>query len=318
MTVTRSQVALNALQWINLKQPPGGPNDKPVWLYNDPAWRSEQPKVHQQVKDAGFDAVMLEVLATQTLQAYQRMLDGVGLRPAPGYVDIGLPEDMGVELVKGSAEWVHWFDRIRRRAEETNFMGLDSVFLAGAMIFDGNRRISEQSAVGAYFDQGRLDRLVEIISEAAEVLKAEGVRAGLHNHIGSWIETEQEIDYVLDNTDPSVLGASLDVGHLAWAGIDYRAMLRKHKDRLVDLHIKDLDLTIAETSRSKPTPYYEAADQRFFLEPGLGDIDLVGLLADLDEYGFGGWLIIEVDRASMEPFESAKVSWKWVEKHIPA
>lgn len=318
MPVTRAQVALNALQWINLKQPPGGPNDKPIWLYNDPAWRSEQPKVHAQVKRAGFDNVMLEVLATQTLQAYRRMLEAAELKAAPGYVDIMLPEDAGIDLVKGSAEWVHWFDRIRRRAEETNFMGLHSVFLAGSLIFDGNRRISERSAVGAYFDAGRLDRLVEIITAAAEVLAAEGVRAGLHNHVGSWIETEQEIDYVLANTDPAVLGASLDIGHLAWAGVDYRALLRRHRDRLVDLHIKDLDLTIAAASRSKPTPYYEAADQRFFLEPGLGDVDLTGVLADLDDYGFTGWVIVEVDRASMEPFESAKVSWNWVEEHIPA
>lgn len=318
MPISRDQIALNALQWINLKQPADGPKDKPIWLYNDPAWRSEQPKVHQQVKDAGFDAVMMEVLATQTLQNYQHMLDGVGLTPAPGYVDIGIPEDLGVTITKGSAEWVHWFDKIRRRAEETNFMGLDSVFLAAAMIYDGNRRISEAAATGAFFDQAKLDRMVEIIAEAAEVLKAEGIRAGLHNHIGSLIETEYEVDYVLENVDASLLGASLDIGHLAWAGVDYRAMLRRHADRLVDLHIKDIDATIAAASRAKPTSYYEVADQRFFLEPGLGDIDLDGVLADLSEANFGGWIIIEVDRASMEPFESAKFSWKWVEEHIPA
>ena len=206
---------------------------------------------------------------------------------------------------------------IRRRAEETNFMGLDSVFLAAAMIYDGNRRISEQAAVGAFFDQGKLDRLVEIIAEAAEVLRAEGVRAGLHNHIGSLIETEYEIDYVLENVDASLLGASLDIGHLAWAGIDYRDMLRKHRDRLLDLHLKDMDLSIAAASRQRPTSYYEVADQRFFLEPGLGDIDLDGVLADLNEYDFRGWVIIEVDRASMEPFESAKFSWNWVQNRVP-
>ena len=58
MTLNRSQIALNALQWINLKQPENGPKDKPVWLYNEPSWRSEQPKVHQQVKDAGAELVV--------------------------------------------------------------------------------------------------------------------------------------------------------------------------------------------------------------------------------------------------------------------
>ncbi len=318
MTLTRSQVALNAIQWINLKQPEDGPKDEPIWLYNDPAWRSEQPKVHQQIRTAGFENVMIEVLATQTVQSYKRMLDSVGLNPAPGFVDIGLPEDFGQRIKRGSADWVHWFDKVRRRAEETNFLGLDTVFVSPAMIYPGNRRLTEQTAVGAHFDQNRLDQQVEVITEAAQVLHAEGVKAGLHNHVGSLVETEHEIDYVLANVDSSLLGASLDIGHLAWTGADFRAVLRRHKDRLLDLHVKDIDQTIADASRAKPTSYYEVADQRFFLEPGLGDIDFDGLIDDLNEYGFTGWIIIEVDRASMEPFESAAFSWRWVQAHFPA
>jgi len=98
---------------------------------------------------------------------------------------------------------------------------------------------------------------------------------------------------------------------------DYRGLLRRHHDRLIDLHIKDLDLTVAATSRAEPTPYYEASNQTLFFEPGLGGIDLVGVLADLNESGFGGWVIIEVDRASMDPFDSAKVSWDLVERNVP-
>lgn len=184
------------------------------------------------------------------------------------------------------------------------------------MIFDGNRRINEQTAVGAFFDQDRLDRYVEYITAASEILAAEGVKAGLHNHVGAFVETEHEIDYVLANVDDKILGASFDIGHLAWAGIDYLAMLRKHAHRLVDLHVKDMDLSIAEASRATPHSYYSVADQRFFLEPGLGDIDLDGVLNELDRINFGGWVIIEVDRASMDPFESAKVSWSWTDQHF--
>jgi hypothetical protein len=83
MVVRRSQVALNAIQWTNLKPPPG---QQMVWLYADPAWRAGQPRVHELVRAAGFEAVMLEVLDTQTLQSYRRMLEAAQLRPAPGYV----------------------------------------------------------------------------------------------------------------------------------------------------------------------------------------------------------------------------------------
>ncbi|MGV9866736.1 sugar phosphate isomerase/epimerase family protein [Rhodococcus koreensis] len=336
MALKKSQIALNAIQWINL--PPQDAEDavdgnaladlaasvvsqsgpERVWLYDDPEWRSQQPIVHQQVKDVGFDAVMMEVLTTQTLQNYKAMLDSVGLRPAPGYVEITQPSDLGRSFAKGSAEWVHHFDHVRRRAEETTFLGLESIFLAARMQYDGNRRVSDATAVGAFYDQAELDATVEYMAVAAEVLRQEGVRAGLHNHVGTRIETEAEIDYVLANVDDGLLGASLDIGHLAWTGADYRAVLRRHRDRLVDLHIKDLDLGIAAASRETQTPYFEVSSKRFFLEPGLGELDLDGVLEDLDEYGFDGWVEIEVDRPSMDPYESAKVSSAWAKERFTA
>ena len=149
------------------------------------------------------------------------------------------------------------------------------------------------------------------------MLASEGIRAGLHNHVGTWVETEHEIDRVLSAISPDLVGASFDVGHLAWAGIDPVSTLTKYSDRLVDLHIKDLNLEVAAASRSTHTPYREATDRGLFLEPGLGGMDLDGILAALPE-GFPGWIIIEVDRASMEPFASARASRAWLEATIPA
>jgi sugar phosphate isomerase/epimerase len=313
MPISRSQLALNAIQWINLKPAPG---EERLWRYADPTWRAEQPDVHRQIRDAGFDAVMMEVLDTQTLQAYKKVLDDTGLRPAPGYVQIAPPECRGLTLREGSPEWVRWFNPVRRKAEESNYLGLSTIFLAAEMDLTAPR-VQEATATGAFFDQDMLDRQVEYLVEAAEILTAEGIRPGLHNHVGSLIETEYEIEYVMQQVDASLLGASFDIGHLEWAGIPSPAFLGKYRDRLVDIHLKDLDLEIAAASRREPTPYYAVSDQRFFLEPGLGDIDLPAVVKALGD-AFGGWIVIEVDRASMEPFESAKVSRRWVEETFPA
>jgi sugar phosphate isomerase/epimerase len=313
MSITRSQVALNAIQWINLKPAPGRERQ---WRYADPTWRAEQPDVHRQIREAGFDAVMMEVLDTQTLQAYKRVLDETGLRAAPGYVQIAPPETKGLSLRTRSPEWVRWFNPVRRKAEESNYLGVESIFLAAEMDQTAPR-VARATATGAFFDQDKLDRQVEYLAEAAEVLRAEGIRPGLHNHVGSLIETRYEIEYALQQIDASLLGASFDIGHLEWAAIPSAAFLDRYRDRIVDIHLKDLDLGIAAVSRSTPTPYYEVSDQRFFLEPGLGDIDLPGVLTALGD-SFEGWILIEVDRPSMEPFESAKVSAAWVEQNFPA
>ncbi|PTL72096.1 hypothetical protein C1I63_04065 [Rathayibacter caricis DSM 15933] len=310
----RSQFALNAIQWINVKADPSDPSSESLWRFADPHFRSEYPDVLREIREAGFEATMLEVLSTQTLQDYARMIEDSGLALAPGYASVALPKDTGRAFARGSAEWIHWFDGVRRKAEESNYVGLDTVFLAPEVSFEpGVVRTREAVAVGAVFDEGRLDRVIEILGEAAEVLRAEGVRAGLHNHVGTWVETEYEIDRVLGAIDADLLGASFDIGHLVWAGIDPVATVQRYSDRLVDLHVKDLDLGIAESSRAVPTAYDRATDAGLFLEPGLGGIDLDGVLAALPE-DFGGWIIVEVDRASMPPAESAKVSGAWLDR----
>jgi sugar phosphate isomerase/epimerase len=313
MSIQRARIALNPIQWINIKEDPDDSSSADLWLFAEPAFRDAYPGVLGKVKAGGFDAVMMQVLDTQTLQDYERMVRAADLRLAPGYCQIGLPEDHGRALAPESAEWVRWFDGVRRAAEETNYFGLGSVFLAPEMSWEGAARTMTRSAVGADFDQDRLDRVVEVLGEAARILTAEGVRPGLHNHVGTWVETEHEIDYVLRQVDHALLGASFDIGHLAWAGIDPVGMLVKHRDRIVDLHVKDLDLTVAAESRARPTDYRSTVDRRLFLEPGLGDMDLEACLAALPE-GFGGWIIIEVDRASMDPDESVHVSREWADR----
>lgn len=311
-TLSRDRFALNAIPWFNVKADPADPDSDDLWLVADPAFRADYPRVLREIRESGFEVAMLEVLATQTLQDYAALVDEAGLRLAPGYASIGLPEDHGLVLAPGSAERVHWLDAVRRKAEESNYFGLETVFLAPEVSWSpGTVRTLEAAAVGAEFDASRLDRVVEVITEAAEVLAAEGVRAGLHNHVGTWVETEAEIDHVLANVDSALLGASFDIGHLAWAGVDPADMLRRHADRLLDLHVKDLDLQVARLSRENPTPYNQAVSRGLFQEPGHGDLDLAGILAALPET-FDGWIVVEVDRTRLAPIDSARASWEWV------
>jgi sugar phosphate isomerase/epimerase len=302
---TRDRFALNPLQWITVDG---------RWRYAEPGFRADYPGVLAQVRASGFETVMLEVLATQTLQDYSRMIADAGVAVAPGYCSVGLPTDHGHLLRPRSAEWVRWFDGARRKAEESRHFGLDTVFLAPEMSFaDTAVRTRSAVAVGAGFDESRLDQVIEVLGEAAEVLRAEGVRAGLHNHVGTWVETGYEIDRVLGALDPTLIGASFDVGHLVWAGIDPVAMLARYADRLIDIHVKDLDLTVAAASRATPTGYEEASERGLFREPGTGGIDLDAVLAALPD-PFPGWVVIEIDRTVMDPFESARACRAWVEQ----
>ncbi|MFJ4286860.1 sugar phosphate isomerase/epimerase family protein [Paenarthrobacter nicotinovorans] len=318
MTLSRAQFALNAIQWINIKEDPNDPTSADLWLYGEPSFVEDYPSVLKQIKAAGFDAVMMEVLATQTLQNYANMVEDAELRLAPGYAMAKLPSDYLLEVKRGSREWAHWFDGVRRKAEETNYFGLSTIFLAPEMGWQPTmNRVNKAAAVGADFDQERLNNVVEMLTEACEIFRSEGIRPGLHNHVGTWVETRQEIDYVMENIDNSLLGASFDIGHLEWAGIDSVEMLGKYSDRIVDLHFKDLNLDVAKASRENPTDYSTTSNRGLFAEPGLGQVNLDAVLGALPAQ-FPGWIIIEVDRATMDPYQSALHTADWLRENIPA
>lgn len=316
MALTREHFSLNTLQWITvgLGDASGDPGEV-GWEFDLSSFLPKQPVILEKVRDAGYSTVMLEVLPTQTLQSYARVVTESGLRLSPGYVHIGLPEEFGRDHSGDREAHFRWFDGIRRRAEETLFMGMDRVFLAADMA-PGRPRIDVAAAVGHEFDRARLDRVANIIGEASEVLVAEGVTPALHNHVGTWIETEEEYEYVLDAVPEGILAAGPDIGHLAWTGADVVTWVAAHAERISDLHVKDMDLSIAAAARAVHTPYFDVMGQRFFLEPGLGDVPIVEALAGLPQ-DFAGDVIIEVDKPSMEPFDSAKTSWEWIAAHYP-
>lgn len=301
--------ALNAIQWINVKEDPDDLDSASLWRFADPAFLAEYPGVLREIREAGFTATMLEVLSTQTLQNYAAMIEESGLALAPGYAEVPLPSDHGDRFAKGSAERIHWFDAVRRKAEESNFVGLDRIFLAAEVNQAGVRW--QKPAVGFDFSQDRLDEQTEMIAEAVDVLNAEGVRPGLHNHAGTWVETQYEYEYVLDSIDASRLGAAFDIGHMEWAGIDSKEAIATWADRIQDLHVKDLDLDLARRSRDEGISYERATDLGLYREPGLGHLDLPGILSAMPG-DFDGWIIIEVDRASMDPSESARHTGRWL------
>ncbi|WP_051899083.1 sugar phosphate isomerase/epimerase family protein [Sciscionella sediminilitoris] len=309
MTLDRSQFAINTLQWTDLAS---------GWEFADPAFLAKQPRVLREVAESGFTAVMLEVLPTQTISAYRTLIGESGLRVAPGYLSVPLPEEHGVTLAPGSAEEFRWFDGIRWGADETLLLGLDTVFLSAEMVTGGGMpRFDVAAGVGHGFDAGRLERFTETIGRAAEILTAEGVRPAFHNHVGSWIETQEEVEHVLDAIPDTVLGAGFDLGHLYWAGADVPGMMRRYRDRIAGLHIKDLDTARVAELRAEPLPYFASTGNGFFLEPGLGGVPLLDHLRELPE-NFDGWIIVEVDQPSIEPLASAKASWRWVTENFPS
>jgi inosose dehydratase len=170
-----------------------------------------------------------------------------------------------------------------------------------------------EPAVGAAYDQARLDVVVSLMGGAAAVITAEGVTPCLHPHVSSWVETEAEVRAVLDGIDQAHLSFGPDTGHLFWAGMDPTAIIAEYADRVRAVHIKDVHRDAAERVRRTGGDYLNAVYSEYiWTEPGYGDVNFDQTLAALPA-DYDGWYVIEVDNPDHKSKEeSALDSARWV------
>ena len=119
-----------------------------------------------------------------------------------------------------------------------------------------------------------------------------GVRATLHPHVGTVVETREEVDRVLDT---SSVPLCLDTGHLLIGGTDPAELARQATDRIAHTHLKDVDAGWAERVRAGHSAYSEAVRQGMYRPLGQGDIDIAGIVRTLEAAGYDGWYVLEQD-----------------------
>jgi inosose dehydratase len=142
-----------------------------------------------------------------------------------------------------------------------------------------------------------------------------GMRAVVHHHAGTFVETPPEIERLLEQTDPEMIGLLLDTGHAVYGGGDPLEIVMRHGSRIRYLHLKDAQRAELERVRATDTPMQEAWGRGVFCSLGEGVVDFARLIETLRGRGYAGWLIVEQDvvpdaqgRLRPDPFESARRS----------
>src|SRR5207302_1046893 len=156
-------------------------------------------------------------------------------------------------------------------------------------------------------DYKRLGRLISEIGKRTADL---GVSLGYHNHMGSLGERPEEVDQILQAADPRYAKLELDVAHYFQGGGDPAKAIEKYADRLLFLHIKDVE---SLPSASNPKRSYR------FVELGRGRVDLPAVFEGLHKINFRGWAIVELDAVpdkNRTPKESGEISKKYLEEKL--
>lgn len=152
-------------------------------------------------------------------------------------------------------------------------------------------------------DYQRLGRLLTEIGKRTADL---GIALGYHNHMGTIGERPDELDWILEAADPKYVKLELDIAHYQQGGGDPVKAIRKYADRLLFLHIKDVE--------DRPGGSGGSGAYRF-VELGRGRVDVKGVFAGMRDVKFRGWAVVELDAVpdkARTPKESALISKKYL------
>jgi inosose dehydratase len=134
------------------------------------------------------------------------------------------------------------------------------------------------------------------INQIARAVREEtGLRTVFHHHCATFVETPQEIDVLMQATDPALVGLCLDTGHATYGGGSPLDLLERHRDRIWHVHFKDCEPEVAARARQEEWDYQTALRHGVFCELGKGSVDFGTLLRALEGSGYDGWIVVEQD-----------------------
>ena len=131
------------------------------------------------------------------------------------------------------------------------------------------------------------------LTELARLTQAQGVRLAYHHHMGTVVQSEEDIERLMAATGPEV-GLLLDTGHAYFAGADPRLLARRHARRIGHVHAKDVRATVCARARAEDLSFLGAVLEGVFTVPGDGCIDFAGVLGELR--GYSGWVVLEAEQ----------------------
>ena len=144
---------------------------------------------------------------------------------------------------------------------------------------------------------GDYQRLAAGLEQVVAIAKARGLEAHYHPHLSTIVEGPAEVDRIFSLTS---IHFCPDTAHLAAAGGDVPAMIRKHRDRIAYVHLKGL--------RKEPFAFTPLDE---------GDLDNAAVIKALAEANYSGWIAAELD-AWPDPKGGAERSLAFMKRNIAA
>jgi inosose dehydratase len=133
------------------------------------------------------------------------------------------------------------------------------------------------------------------VTALADKMAEFGIVMAFHHHIGTIVESDDDVDELMAKTGNSV-GLLLDTGHSILAGGDPASLAIRHAARINHFHAKDARPDILLVARQEDWSFIRAVMAGVFTVPGDGFIDFGALLSSLSQADYTGWLVVEAEQ----------------------
>lgn len=282
--------------------------------------------VGEDVKEHGDDTTY-----EQIMDDMQRLgLTGTEMgRKYPGEVDV-LKRELGKRGLRLVSQWksVLFSDPAYRESELKAYrnhilflkeMGSDVIStceVGGSLHFDPRRTPHEKEVLR--LDEEGWRSLAEGLNAAGAMAKEYGMKLTYHHHGGTAVERPEEIDRLMELTDPGLVYLLYDTGHAYYGGADPLDVLRKHYDRIAYIHLKDVRTAVLEQARAEQADFITCIRRGVFTVPGTGDLDFEPIIGELLDRGYDGWAMLEgeQDPEKYPAYEFADRALKYIDSII--
>jgi inosose dehydratase len=166
------------------------------------------------------------------------------------------------------------------------------------------------------FTDDEWKRVAQGLNHLGAIAKQKGMQLTYHHHMGTGVQTTEEIDRLMEMTDPEIVGLLYDTGHLVFSGEDHLAILKKYVKRIKHVHLKNVRFDMLEKARREKWSFLQAVRNGAFTVPGDGGLDFGPVFETLKSAGYTGWWVVEAeqDPAKANPLEYALIARRYIKE----
>jgi len=131
------------------------------------------------------------------------------------------------------------------------------------------------------------------MTDVAKAVADAGLELVYHHHMGTVVQSGEEIDRLMDLAGPEVR-LLLDTGHATFGGVDPVALARRYRSRIGHVHCKDIREDVMARVWAERMSFLDGVIAGVFTVPGDGMVDFPAVLAELP--GYDRWLVVEAEQ----------------------